>query len=114
MGPMATRYLTSSDLQTFWFLVANLWWTGHNATSYKNGLHFIRGIFDGPDYLCGECVKDFDGNGICDVEEGGYPWTVTPADLLEALQNAYAVCQEKFELCKDPEYRDENPFDCIW
>lgn len=106
------RNLSDEDTQVFWFMIFNLWWTGHNYTAYPSTLQGLVGAFNGPDKLCGECVHDFNENGICDEEEeGGLSLLITPRQYLEALQDAYQYClNEKIPNC-DPE---EDPFGCMW
>jgi len=101
------------DQRIFWFIIGDLWWRGHNPTSYGNFLEFLIGIADGPDRLCNECVRDHNNNGICDSEE---PFEdrvfVGPIDNMRNVMEKFQYCLEKIRNCTE-EDRLEDPFGCI-
>lgn len=114
VGPEATAQMSNEDRGIFWFVLSNLWWTGHNYTAYPSTLQFFKGIVNGPDRLCDECVHDYNENGICDEEEeGGLPLSISNIQLLEALQEKYVYCKEKIANCTE-EDREADPFGCMW
>lgn len=112
MSSQLVTQMDDDDSRTMWYIIISLWIQGHNSSSYPTHLQGLIGMFNGPDKLCGECVHDFNENGICDEEEeGGVPIWITPKQYLESLINAYQYClTEKLPNC-DPE---EDPFSCMW
>jgi hypothetical protein len=106
--------MTDEDVQTMWYVILNLWWSAHNAQSYPTLLQGFATFINGPDYLCGEPVHDFNENGIADEEEeGGLPlrYSLNFRLMLQALIDAYNYCiTVKLPNC-DPE---EDPFGCKW
>lgn len=109
LGPEITAQWTVEDKRIFWFVIADLWWRGHNSTSYDNVFDALRGWSNGPDKLCDECVRDENNNGICDGWEGIYYDAETN---LRTLQEKFSYCLDKIRNCTE-EDREEDPFGCI-
>lgn len=114
LAEMNVTQMSNNEVRTMWYIISDMWWTGHNATSYPTIAQAIAGRFNGPDRLCDECVHDYNENGICDEDEpGGLPlaYSLNPRLMLQSLIDAYQYCVTvKLPNC-DPE---EDPWGCMW
>ena len=88
--------IASADDPIGLWVLLSMMFGAHNAQEYPDLLHFVVGVFNGPDYLMCNGVRipthDFDGDGIADEEQGGVPLNLTPRDYRQAMLDAIQKC----------------------